>query len=211
MSTYLRKCIDIAPTAVITPGPIVAERLPQPAAAAVVAGAARDDEPPAAVGGLAVAAARGRRPPGLGAAGAASLAALDAQVEAAHADGMQIILLPYRYPRWANGTEGIADGAPRTATSAVGPRTRGSRSTSTCAPAGARARLEDLRVPDAAGRPRPGQPVGPLRRMAVGSLRRPARPPSRSSTSRTCSCGRSAARSRPTTSTPAGAPRARRC
>jgi Cellulase (glycosyl hydrolase family 5) len=32
------------------------------------------------------------------------LAALDAQVDAALADGLQVILMPYRYPRWVNHT-----------------------------------------------------------------------------------------------------------
>jgi len=34
--------------------------------------------------------------------GAPHLAAVDAQVDAAVADGLQVILLPYRYPRWVN-------------------------------------------------------------------------------------------------------------
>ena len=44
-----------------------------------------------------------------GAFAGAHVAALDAQVDAAVADGLQVILMPYRYPRWANGTE---DGKP---------------------------------------------------------------------------------------------------
>jgi Cellulase (glycosyl hydrolase family 5) len=35
--------------------------------------------------------------------GAPRFAALDAQVDAAAADGLQVILMPYRYPRWVNG------------------------------------------------------------------------------------------------------------
>jgi len=41
--------------------------------------------------------------------GRPNLEALDAQVTAAAADGLQVILMPYRYPRWANATE---DGKP---------------------------------------------------------------------------------------------------
>ena len=42
----------------------------------------------------------------------AALATLDAQVDAAVADGLLVILMPYRYPRWANGTAtGKPDGS----------------------------------------------------------------------------------------------------
>ena len=42
----------------------------------------------------------------------AALATLDAQVDAAVADGLLVILMPYRYPRWANATEnGKPDGS----------------------------------------------------------------------------------------------------
>jgi hypothetical protein len=33
--------------------------------------------------------------------------ALDAQIAAAHADGLKVILTPYRFPTWANGTESM--------------------------------------------------------------------------------------------------------
>lgn len=39
------------------------------------------------------------------------LQAIDAQVDAAVADGLQVILLPYRYPRWVNHTERNDGGA----------------------------------------------------------------------------------------------------
>ena len=51
------------------------------------------------------------QPPGFG-DGAASLAALDAQVDAARADGMEIVLVPYRYPRWSNGTDNLPPDRP---------------------------------------------------------------------------------------------------
>ena len=35
------------------------------------------------------------------------LAGLDEQIQLANHDGLKTILLPYRYPRWVNGTEGI--------------------------------------------------------------------------------------------------------
>ena len=37
--------------------------------------------------------------------GLPNLLALDAQVDAVVADGLQVILMPYRYPRWVNHTE----------------------------------------------------------------------------------------------------------
>jgi hypothetical protein len=112
MSTYLRKCIDIAPTAVVTPGPFVANdylnlrRQPWwPGLRATTSWLRLWADWPTVqrVAG---------QPPGYGEGGAASLGALDAQIDAAHADGMQIILMPYRYPRWANGTEHVASGVP---------------------------------------------------------------------------------------------------
>ena len=101
MSTYLRKCIDIAPTAVVTPGPFVANDYRNlrrhtwwPALRETTSWLRLWADWPshAARSGPA---ARLRRE------GAASLGALDAQIDAAHADGMQIILMPYRYPRWS--------------------------------------------------------------------------------------------------------------
>jgi hypothetical protein len=38
---------------------------------------------------------------------AARMAALDAQIARARADGMRIILTPYRFPTWANGTDAM--------------------------------------------------------------------------------------------------------
>src|SRR5690349_12071916 len=109
MSTFLRKCIDIAPTAVITPGPFVANdyrNLRQqpwwPALRATTSWLRLWADWPAVQ-------RVGDQPPGYG-DGAASVNALDAQIDAARADGMQIILMPYRYPRWANGTKDIAGG-----------------------------------------------------------------------------------------------------
>jgi len=40
--------------------------------------------------------------------GAPYLAALDAQIAAANADGLRVVLLLYRFPYWANGTEALA-------------------------------------------------------------------------------------------------------
>jgi hypothetical protein len=41
-------------------------------------------------------------------AGLARLDALDAQIAAANADGVRVILMPFRFPSWANGTEALA-------------------------------------------------------------------------------------------------------
>src|SRR6266545_7754942 len=35
------------------------------------------------------------------------LTGLDEQIRLANADGLKVILMPYRYPKWANGTERI--------------------------------------------------------------------------------------------------------
>jgi hypothetical protein len=40
--------------------------------------------------------------------GAPYLAALDEQIAAANADGLRVVLLLYRFPTWANGTEALA-------------------------------------------------------------------------------------------------------
>jgi hypothetical protein len=40
--------------------------------------------------------------------GRASLLALDEQISRANADGLSVILMPYRYPAWANGTAAVA-------------------------------------------------------------------------------------------------------
>src|SRR4051794_21394962 len=39
------------------------------------------------------------------------LLALDEQIRQAVEDGLQVILVPYRYPPWANGTEALAPGS----------------------------------------------------------------------------------------------------
>jgi len=109
MSTYLRKCLDIAPTAVITPGPNVPNdyrnlRLQPwwPALRATTSHLRLIADWPSLQ--------HSAGPPGSAPADLPCLDALDKQLEAAHADGMEIILFPYRYPRWANGTLGIPDG-----------------------------------------------------------------------------------------------------
>ncbi len=43
--------------------------------------------------------------------GRPSLEALDAQVDAARADGLEVILMPYRYPQWVNGATAVVDKA----------------------------------------------------------------------------------------------------
>ena len=107
MSTYLRKCIDIAPTAISHARPD--RRRTTTATCASSPGGRQLRATTSHLRLLAdwpsiqpVPASRRARQPG-----AASLAALDAQVDAALADGMKIILVPYRYPRWANGTDGL--------------------------------------------------------------------------------------------------------
>lgn len=107
MSTYLRKCIDIAPTGITR----VHENPPHdyrrlreqpwwPALRATTSWLRLWADWPSLqpIGG---------QPPGSGTIPAMALDALDKQIEAAYADGLQIILLPYRYARWANETEGI--------------------------------------------------------------------------------------------------------
>src|SRR3954451_13141266 len=109
MSTYLRKCLDIAPTAVITPGPNVRNdyrnlrsQLWWPALRATTSHLRLIADWPSLQ--------HTPGPPGSDPADVPCLDALDQQLEAAHADGMKIILFPYRYPRWANATEGIPEG-----------------------------------------------------------------------------------------------------
>ena len=106
MSTYIRKCLDIAPTAVITPGPNVAndyrnlrQQLWWPALRATTSHLRLWADWPAL------------QPSGDAAPGGASLEALDAQVDAALADGMKLVMLPYRYPRWATETTHIPAGS----------------------------------------------------------------------------------------------------
>src|SRR6478735_106481 len=106
MSTYLRKCIDIAPTAITNPfsnPPNDFRKLvdqPWWGALRATTSFARlwADWP-------------SLQPTAGSPPGGVSLAALDAQVEAAAANGLQLILLPYRYPKWANGTDGLVFGS----------------------------------------------------------------------------------------------------
>ena len=44
--------------------------------------------------------------------GGANLRALDEQIALANRLGIRVLLMPYRFPRWANGTEDLADEAP---------------------------------------------------------------------------------------------------
>jgi hypothetical protein len=115
MSTYLRKCIDPAPSAVITPGAINDYRTLRtmpwwPALRATTSHLRLWADWPS------VQPERGK-PVGEGvgdrANAADSLAALDGQIKAATEDGLQVILLPYRYPLWVNETEGIVAGSRR--------------------------------------------------------------------------------------------------
>src|SRR5690349_4617952 len=99
MSTYLRKCIDIAPTAVITPGPGVPNDYRNlrttswwPILRATTSHMRLWADWPSLQHGATAA-------PGEHPLDAGPLAALDGQVEAAVADGLKLILLPYRYPR----------------------------------------------------------------------------------------------------------------
>jgi hypothetical protein len=115
MSTYLRKCIDIAPTAVILPGAVNDYRALRqqwwwPALRATTSHIRLLADWPS------LQPERGK-PVGVGVGdrsnAADSLAALDGQVKAATEDGLEVILMPYRYPLWANGTEGIVSGSQR--------------------------------------------------------------------------------------------------
>jgi hypothetical protein len=111
MSTYLRKCLDIAPTAVITPRSDIPNdyrnlrRQPWwPALRATTSHLRLIADWPSLQ--------HSPKSPGSHPEDVASLAALDGQLEAAVADGLKIILMPYRYPRWANETEDVAPGVP---------------------------------------------------------------------------------------------------
>lgn len=113
MSTYLRKCIDIAPSGVVTPGAVndyrtLREQWWWPALRATTSHIRLWADWPS------LQPERGK-PVGVGVGdrsnAADSLAALDAQVKAATDDGLDVVLLPYRYPLWTNGTEGIVAGS----------------------------------------------------------------------------------------------------
>ncbi|WP_028066217.1 hypothetical protein [Solirubrobacter soli] len=107
MSTYLRKCIDIAPTAISTPDLNPANDYAKlvltpwwPALRATTSHIRFwadwswfQDGPDFEPGGTP--------------RSALSLAALDAHVKAATRDGLEVILVVYRYPQWANDTQGI--------------------------------------------------------------------------------------------------------
>ena len=124
MSTYLRKCIDIAPTAVITPGPFLPNdyrnlRLQPwwPALRATTSHLRLWADWPSLQHTAAA--------PGSDPATCVPRGARRADRRRAHADGMKIILLPYRYPRWANGTAGIPAGSASDCEYfALGPRSR---------------------------------------------------------------------------------------
>src|SRR4051795_1180744 len=45
--------------------------------------------------------------------GARVVAALDAQIESARADGRRVMLTAWRFPRWANGTAGLSEAGDR--------------------------------------------------------------------------------------------------
>jgi hypothetical protein len=113
MSLYLRKCIDIAPTAVIrvdqTGFDYRALRTQPwwPALRATTSWLRLWADWPSVQPQKTLAPGQGFDVGGVN--GAASLAALDGQIKAAGDDGMEVILLPYRYPKWANGTAGIVD------------------------------------------------------------------------------------------------------
>jgi hypothetical protein len=113
MSTYLRKCIDIAPTAISTPdlnppndyGKLVftpwwpALRATTSHIRLWVDWSWFQDGP--------------ELEPGSTPRSALSLSALDAHVKAASRDGLEVILVVYRYPYWANETSGIVSGSQR--------------------------------------------------------------------------------------------------
>ncbi len=190
MSTYLRKCIDIAPTAVVTPGPSVANdyrNLRQqpwwPALRSTTSWLRLLADWPS-IQRVA------DQPPGFG-DGAASLAALDAQVDAARADGMEIVLVPYRYPRWSNGTDNLPPDRPEYEHRAWDRHARlsqyldfiaGNRPPQTWKPLEYGLPLDGFR---------PGQPVGDATSSGCGTGTQARSAHSRSSTSPICRSGRS--------------------
>ena len=68
--------------------------------------------------------------------GRGNLAALDAQIDAALADGLDVIVMPYRYPRWVDGRDGVALGRRPSSTSSPdaghGPDSPGRSSSRRC-------------------------------------------------------------------------------
>lgn len=111
MSSYLRKCIDIAPTPIsspdINPPNDYAKLVLQPWWPALRATTSHirlwvdwawfQDDP--------------EKEPGGTPRSALSLAALDRHVKSASDDGLAVIVVVYRYPDWANDTVGVTPGA----------------------------------------------------------------------------------------------------
>jgi hypothetical protein len=114
MSVYLRKCIDIAPTAVIRLDlPAFDYRVLRmqpwwPALRSTTSWLRLWADWPSVQPDETLPPGAGFDPSG-GFNGAGSLAALDGQIKAAGDDGMQVVLLPYRYPKWTNGTAHLVD------------------------------------------------------------------------------------------------------
>jgi hypothetical protein len=116
MSTYLRKCLDIAPSAILDPGVFndyrILRLLPWwPALRATTSHIRILADWPSVQPELGKPVGVGtteRNPPRNA---ADCLAALDGQIKAATDDGMQVIVMPYRYPRWTNGTSGLVNGS----------------------------------------------------------------------------------------------------
>ena len=124
-----------------------------------------------------------------------NLMALDAQIRQARADGLWVMLMPYRHPAWANGTAGLVkdtdaeisfEYADRMSATAWSKYVERGRNAAVYNPS--RGALE-YRVPDE------GYPLdGAWSRFFEFLMRRyhrSVRARSSSSTSRTCSCGRS--------------------
>ncbi len=141
--------------------------------------------------------------------GRLNLQALDEQIRLARANGMRVLLMPYRFPTWANGTAELA--AQRNSDAEIsfqhdGPRERGRSGSATCAAAATRPPSRRAGARSSTGCPDdpygPRQPLGALLRRSCTGATTPASvrgargsTASSSSTSPTCSCGRSALRS----------------
>ena len=136
--------------------------------------------------------------------GYANLMALDAQIRQACADGLYVLLLPYRHPLWANGTASLCATATRRSRSCTPTGCRRRRGTSTWR-TGATRRSTSRRGGRSSTRSRT-RAIGSTARgrssstsscggTTGGSGHRGATwAGSSSSTSRTCSCGRSGRR-----------------
>ena len=117
MSVYLRKCIDIAPTAVIRftmtafDYRVLRTQPWWPALRATTSWLRLWADWPSVQPVADLPPGEGVDIPGLFFA-RESLAALDGQIKAASDDGMNVILLPYRYPTWTNGTAHLVDNSP---------------------------------------------------------------------------------------------------